>query len=294
MTTDRLVARCPAKVNLALRVLERRPDGYHDLDTVFQAVDLWDSLEIEAAEGLELVCDDPALPTGSANLALRAAALVRDRYRVSAGARLGLRKAIPVQGGLGGGSSDAAAALLLCTRFWGARAGRGELLEMAAELGADVPFFLTGGTARGRGRGDRVERLPFLGATLFLLGLPPFGISTAEVFARAATRLTLPGIGVSLPCLSAHKWPVENDFAFVVNDLEAVVFKGWPELVRFRDELLGAGAKRAVMSGSGSTVFGIYEEPGRLEEAMVGLKHRFPGWRLLATQAVEAAAHVVS
>ncbi len=164
---------------------------------------------------------------------------------------------------------------------------------MAAELGADVPFFLTGGTARGRGRGDRIERLPFVGGVGFLLGIPPFGISTEEVFARASRRLTLPGIGVSLPRLSAHKWPVENDFAFVVNDLEEVVFRGWPELVRFRGGLLGAGAKRALLSGSGSTVYGIYDEPSKLEEAMDVLKDRFPGWRLVATQAVEAAAHVV-
>ena len=108
----------------------------------------------------------------------------------------------------------------------------------------------------------------FAGATPVLLGCPPFGISTEEVFRRAGARLTLPENGVSVGLFSAHKWPVENDFAFAVNDLEEVVFNGWPELVRFRDHLLGAGARRALLSGRGSTVFGVYEQSGALEEAL--------------------------
>jgi len=293
LSRGRLQARCPAKVNLALRVVSRRPDGYHELDTVFQAVDLWDRLTIEAAEGLQLRCSDPGLPGGADNLVLRAAELLRQRFGIRAGARLMLEKAIPSRAGMGGGSSDAAAALLLCARFWGLRPDPEGLAAMAAELGADVPFFLVGGTARGRGRGDRVEPLPFIGPIRFLLGIPPFGISTAEVFDRVASRLTLPGNGVSLPPLSAHKWPVENDFAFAVNDLEKVVFRGWPELVRFRDDLVGAGAGPALLSGSGSAVFGVFDDPEALRDTLVGLSDRFPGWRLLAVRAVEAAAHVV-
>ena len=176
MTGEPRSVRCPAKVNLVLRVLGRRADGYHELDTLFQAVDLWDSLSIRGSERLTLHTDDPKLPVDESNLVLRAALLLRERFgRANLGGRLELGKTIPVRGGLGGGSSDAAAALLLCNRFWGLGVPAETLAELAAELGADVPFFLTGGTARGRGRGDEIEPLTFPGAAPIVLGCPPFG-----------------------------------------------------------------------------------------------------------------------
>jgi 4-diphosphocytidyl-2-C-methyl-D-erythritol kinase len=157
---------------------------------------------------------------------------------------------------------------------------------LAAELGADVPFFLTGGTARGRGRGDRVAPLPFAGDRSIVLGCPPFGVPTAEVFHRVAARLTLPGNGVSVPVLSAHKWPEEKDFGLFGNDLEEVVFAEWPELRGFRDALLKAGAGAALLSGSGSTVFGVFSGPGTADRAVQLLQSRFAGWRVLMTRFV--------
>jgi 4-diphosphocytidyl-2-C-methyl-D-erythritol kinase len=232
-------------------------------------------------------CDDPGLPLGEDNLVLRAAKLLRERHGSGVlGGRIALRKTIPVQGGLGGGSSDAAAALLLCNRRWGLGVGRADLEALAVELGADVPFFLTGGTALGRGRGDRVEPLDFAGARPVLLGCPPFGISTAEVFRRAGARLTLPGIGVSVGLLSAHKWREDNDFRLLANDLEGVVFEGWPELKGFRDALLEAGAGAALLSGSGSTVFGVFAEPGSAARAAKRVQTRFREWRVLTTRFV--------
>jgi len=291
-----LAARCPAKVNLALHVVDRRDDGFHELDTVFQAIDLWDRLEIRPQAGNDLVmtCDDPSVPTDERNLVLRAA----DRLRSSLsgplpGASFHLSKAIPAQGGLGGGSSDAAGALLLCSRFWGREVSPERLEELGATLGADVPFFLTGGTARGRGRGDRIEPLPFVGRIGILLGLPPFGISTQEVFEGVRTKLTLPRNGVNLPTFCERKWPGDKDFSFIANDLEHVVFGPWPELRRFRDQLLAEGAGAAVMSGSGSTVYGIYRETQDLDPVAVRLKDRFPDWRILPTRAIEDKAHVV-
>jgi 4-diphosphocytidyl-2-C-methyl-D-erythritol kinase len=279
--------RCPAKVNLVLRVLGRRPDGYHELETVFQAVDLWDSLTIRPARTLTLQCDDPLVSSKADNLVLRAARLLQERCRVPAsGGRFTLHKTIPLQGGLGGGSSDAAGALLLGNRHWSIGATREELAALGAELGADVPFFLTGGTALGRGRGDRIEPLPFAGERVVLLGCPPFGISTAEVFGRAASRLTLPGNGVSVPLLSAHKCPEENDFGLLANDLEAVVFEGWPELKGFRDALLEAGAGAALLSGSGSTVFGVFSGARAAARAESRVQNRFGGWRVLTTRFV--------
>jgi len=283
-----VVAHCPAKVNLVLRVLGRRSDGYHELDTVFQAVDLWDTLEIRAADGLRLTSDDPRLEVDEGNLVLRAARLLAERH--AGGPRHGalhLRKRIPVQAGLGGGSSDAAGALMLCNRFWSLGLGRKALEPLAGELGSDAPFFLTGGTASGRGRGERIEALPFVGETCVILGCPPFGISTAEVFERLDGRLTLPGNGVSVSLVSVHKWPKQNDFGFLTNDLETVVFEGWPVLRRFRDALVENGAAAALLSGSGSVVFGVF--PGRSRPTAVAerLGALFPEWRVSTTRFID-------
>lgn len=279
--------RCPAKVNLALRVLRRRPDDYHELDTVFQAIDLWDELSLWPDSRLSLRCSDPRLPADESNLVLRAARLLRERHgRDGLGGRLRLDKHIPAGAGLGGGSSDAAGALVLCARHWRLRLPAESLLELARELGADVPFFLVGGTARGTGRGDCIEALPPLPEVCFLLGIPPLAISTAEVFRALPSKLTLPGNGVNLPLFSAHKWPAENDFRFAINDLERVVFRRWPGLGRFRDALRDRGAVAALLSGSGSTVFAVFEDRARAEQAARGLAGQFGDWRLLPTGAV--------
>jgi len=289
----RLVARCPAKVNLALHVLDRRPDGYHELDTLFQTIDLWDTLEVRAGEGLAMSCDDAGLPTDGSNLVLRAAESLRQREGVSHGAIFHLRKSIPTRAGLGGGSSDAAAALLLCSRLWQLNCSPDQLRAVAAGIGSDVPFFLVGATARGTGRGERIEPVPAVRPLHLLLGCPPFGTSTAEVYRRASSRLTLPRDGVNLAIPTAHKWPGDNDFAFMVNDLEPVVFEVRPELRDFRDALLGAGARAAMLSGSGSTVYGVFcgEDEVRAVASRLGAVYR--GWRLLPSRTVAAAAHVV-
>lgn len=179
-------ALCPAKVNLALRVLDRRDDGFHELDTIFQAIDLFDEIRIAPSDDLTLACDQASLACDASNLVLKAAMLLRDWAGGELpGAALALSKRIPLQGGLGGGSSDAAGSLRLCARFWELDPPAEALLEIASDLGADVPFFLVGGTARGRGRGDRIEPLPYIGDLPILLGVPPFGVSTAEVFRRS-------------------------------------------------------------------------------------------------------------
>jgi 4-diphosphocytidyl-2-C-methyl-D-erythritol kinase len=289
-----MLARCPAKVNLALRVVGCRDDGYHELDTVFQAVDLWDTMEISDADSLSLTCDDPSLPVDGSNLALAAAGLLleADGGRLR-GAAIRLRKRIPARAGLGGGSSDAAGALLLCSHWWGMELSMEELAELGSRLGADVPFFLYGGTARGRGRGDIIERLPFIGETPILIGIPPFGISTSEVFSELRVRLTHPENGVSFPLLSAHKWKEENDFHIATNDLEPIVFESWPELEEFRDALWRAGASSALLSGSGSAVYGIFRDAGRMSAAEAELGSAFERWALIRTRAEKGAAHVV-
>ncbi len=293
MTPKAWTARCPAKINLSLRVLGRRPDGYHELDTVFQTIDLWDTLEIRSADRLTLECDDPRLPVDGSNLVLKAAErLSKSAPGSGAGAALRLSKGIPVGAGLGGGSSAAAAALMICSRLWDMALADDELAGIARDLGADVPFFLLGGTARGRGRGDDLTPLEPVPPRELLLGFPPFGIASAEVYRRLSARLTPPWNGVSLPPPSGHKWPEGKDFALAGNDLEAIVFEGWPELKRFRDALLATGARGALLSGSGSTVFGVFDHRSELGGALDELRSRFDNWTLVASRTAPEAIRI--
>jgi len=290
----RVGAACPAKVNLDLRVLGRRPDGYHDIRTVFQAIDLSDTLTVAPASDLSLMCDDPALPCDASNLVMRAARLLQNHGRVREGSAMSLSKRIPIAGGLGGGSSDAAGALLALSETWGLSLPLGDLERLGAELGADVPFFLHGGTAEGEGRGDRISPLPFAGPIRLLLGIPPFGVSAADAYTWADAHLTPVGKDVSVKRSTAGKLPLENDFRWGVNDLERGVFERWPGLLAFRDGLLREGARVALMSGSGSTVFGVFDDSGSLRRAAISLAARNPGWRLLPARAVPDAARVVA
>ncbi len=290
---------CPAKVNLHLAIGPRREDGYHQLATVFQAVGLWDILEAEPGGALELRCDDPALSCGDDNLVMRAARALQHRFDAgSLGARMVLRKAIPAGGGLGGGSSDAAGALVMLSRLWELDPSTEQLEDLAASLGSDVGFFLYGGTATGTGRGEKITPMPSIGERPIVLGFAPFPIATAEVYRRLAARrsgaptsLTPPGFSVNLQGLLA-KLVRENDFGPARNDLEEVVLDGWPELAEFRRELSEAGAVLALVSGSGSSVFGLFEGEGDAHAAAGELAKRFPRWRTVATRTVASGVRV--
>jgi 4-diphosphocytidyl-2-C-methyl-D-erythritol kinase len=183
---------------------------------------------------------------------------------------------------------------LLAARLWNVNWGRQQLAEVAAEIGADVPFFLVGGTARGRSRGDRIEPLPFAGRRPLVLGCPPYGISTREVYEGVTKRLTLPSNGVRLALPLAHNWWKGKDFDAWRNDLEPVAFDLRPDLAGLRDALLSAGAASAMLSGSGSTVFGVFDEDSQAARAAESLGACFPGFRLLVTHTIEVGAHLVS
>lgn len=253
-----------AKVNLDLAVLGRRPDGYHELRTIFQTVDLADDLEIELRErpGIDLAVSGADLPTGASNLAVQAAAAYLERWGAGLGAGLRLEKRIPVGGGLGGGSSNAAAVLSALDRLLGP-VGDDALLEIARSLGADVPYFLHGGTALGTGRGDEISLLPELPSRTLWLAVSSIACSSAEVFgALAADRGLTEGIVEPRIRFSVQGgglgWESVSEGS---NDLESVVFSRWPELEEAR-ETLARDARFARLSGSGSTLFAL-PEPGR-------------------------------
>jgi 4-diphosphocytidyl-2-C-methyl-D-erythritol kinase len=255
-----LRVRAHAKINLSLRIVGSAPDGYHALRTVFQSVALHDTLTFRERSGpFRLECDDPACPADETNLVWRAAEMIA-RAAGAAGAprdiAIRLAKRIPMQAGLGGGSSDAAAALRGFAALWGVRIPHARMHAMAAALGADVPFFLDGGTALGLDRGDEVYPLVDAPAAWVTLVLPGFGVSTRDAFGwwdhHAGSRDSAGSRG------SARSRGAHGAGADVLNDLEAVVVRHHPEIGRIVAALRRQGAGRAAMSGSGSAVFGLF------------------------------------
>jgi len=289
-----LRAMCPAKINLALHVAGRRPDGFHEIVTLFQAIDLWDALDGESADALTLTVSGSVIDAGESNLVLRAARLLKERVEAarSRGARLRLEKAIPVGAGLGGGSSNAAGALKLLNALWALGLGDSDLARFAAELGSDVPYFLVGGTALGTGRGEKIESLPAMRARPLVLASPPFGLSTPEVYRRLGAPLTVAKADVTVPRLFL-KFAEGNDFAAATNDLEAAVFEMCAELSVFRDALSESGAESALVSGSGSTVFGLFRAGTDVTPIVSDLRGRFPGWSFLASRTVASGVRIV-
>lgn len=253
----RLVVNASAKVNLTLEVLGKRPDGYHEIATVMQAVDLSDQVVLEDARSLMLETDAAGVPTGADNLVMRAAALLREAAGVDRGARIRLAKRIPVAAGLGGGSSDAAATLWGLNRLWGVRWGGERLSELAVRLGMDVPFFLGRGRALATGRGERIERLPGGGAYALVLVNPNIALPAREVYGRVTEAAFSDGARVPAMLKALERRNAAVVAASLYNGLETVVEPAWPVVGRIKAALASAGALGAVMSGSGPTVFGV-------------------------------------
>jgi 4-diphosphocytidyl-2-C-methyl-D-erythritol kinase len=242
---------------LALEVLGKRDDGYHEIATVLQAVDLFDRLTVDPAETLSLESDDPELPTDDGNLVMRAARLLQKAAGVDRGARLRLQKRIPVAAGLGGGSSDAAAALTGLNRLWGLRWPRPRLQELAVELGMDVPFFLGTGRAVARGRGEQLATLPGGGGYALVLVNPRTPLSTREVYGRVPPGWHEEPTGTDRVIEALRRRNPGVLAAALTNNLERVVEPVLPVIGRMKAALLAAGALGAIMSGSGPTVFGL-------------------------------------
>lgn len=253
----RLTLRASAKVNLSLEVLGKRPDGYHEVVTVMQAVDLYDRLTLEAAPTLSFSSDDPDLPTDERNLVMRAARLLKEAASVEAGARIELKKRIPVAAGLGGGSSDAAAALWGLNRLWKLRWTRARLMELAVGIGMDVPFFLGVGPALATGRGEHLKPLGKTGGYALVLVNPRVGLSTREVYGRVPAGWCAQPTGTAHVVDALRMRSAARVASALTNTLEGIVEPVLPVVGRIKAALLAAGALGALMSGSGPTVFGM-------------------------------------
>jgi 4-diphosphocytidyl-2-C-methyl-D-erythritol kinase len=272
-----------AKINLSLRVLGTRPDGYHDLRTVFQSIALHDDLTFRRHRGpLALTCDAADCPAGRANLVWRAAAAVwkaADRAGAPRGVAIHLTKRIPMQAGLGGGSSDAAAAIRGCGRLWGV--DRPVQRAIAATIGADVSYFLEGGTALGLDRGDRLFPLRDLRAAWVLVLIPPFGVSTRDAFRWFDARRP------------RRRRPIASDVDGPDwhNDLEDVVAARHGEISRLANVLRRAGAGHALMSGSGSAVVGLFAQRRTAVAAAARAEAGSPETRVVLTRTLGRAAY---
>jgi len=243
-----LIADAPAKINRELRVGGYRPDGYHDIRSRLVSIDLADRIEVSPGDAIEFFCEGLAAPAGESNLVMRAARLLASRLGTRAGARLYLEKRIPVGAGLGGGSSDAARALVLLARLWGARLSTTDLLPLAATLGSDVPFFLFGGEAEVSGRGERVTPLTDSPPEDLLLLVPPFAIPTSDVY--AAHRRLFTREGRTMP--SPLEIETSGNF-FGPNDLALAVLKTRSEMGILLDSARPF-ASECVITGSGSAI----------------------------------------
>ncbi len=246
-------------MNLRLRVLKKRNDGFHELETVFQELDWADEIQFTQSPEFSLEISGANLPTDDRNLIVRAArALALASGRELCG-KLCLSKTLPIQGGVGGGSSNGAVALLGLKRLWGLNWPVSQLEPLAAQLGADCPFFLHGGLARGIGRGDNIS--PLIGAIsgVFVLLVPDFGIETAWAFSEVRFPLTEVEKNVIFSPLRVSEEGEAYLQIYPCNDLENIVFRRYSKLQTWRDRLLELGANVSLMSGSGSTIFGIFD-----------------------------------
>lgn len=271
-----------AKINLDLRVLGTRPDGYHDLRTVFQSLALFDNVTVTVRRGpLTVTCDEPDIPTDRRNLVWKAASLLHRTATGKAAPRdllIDLRKRVPSEAGLGGGSSNAAMTLLALNQLWKLDLDLGSLSRIGARLGADVPYFLHGGTALGLGRGDDIYPLADMPPVHVVILRPGFGVSTADAYSWFDEERRRPKAAASRPVPPG--WPAWS--ASLRNDLEIPVVGHHPAIGRIRQSLIDAGATFAAMSGSGSAVFGLFERADAARRTANDLAR--PGWLSLHTR----------
>jgi 4-diphosphocytidyl-2-C-methyl-D-erythritol kinase len=273
-----------AKVNLDLRVLGSRPDGYHDLRTTFQSLALSDRVTVTVRKGpFAMTCDVPTIPTDRRNLVWKATSLLN---RVGARRRgeprdveIHLHKRIPSEAGLGGGSADAAATLMALNRLWKLHLDPETLSRVGARIGADVPFFFVGGTALGLGRGDEIYPLADLPTVHVVVLRPTFGVSTIDAYSWFDQENRRPRRDPP-PKPTPPGWPAWA--ATLRNDLEGPVIRHHPTIARIRQSLLDAGARVAAMSGSGSAVYGLFDRADAARRTAHDLAR--PGWTAVVTR----------
>lgn len=288
-----------AKINTGLKILGKRADGFHEIRTVYQTIDLHDSLSIALSPrpDIMLECSDPSLPGDRRNLVYRTCELWKAETKYKGGIRVSLTKRIPSGGGLGGGSSDAAATLLGLERLLGDKLAWPVRFRLAAALGSDVPLFLLGGRVLGCGRGEEVYPLAALPHRHCLVVHPGFSISTSEAYQRADREARLAAKEAMLTDESktrkVNRFGVWSQFPLeswgpAENDFEKFVFAKWPELGRVKRQFIRAGAETASLTGSGSALYALFVSARQLNQALSAVD---PKWRVFRARTVDRAAY---
>ena len=266
--------KAPAKINLLLDVLRKREDGYHDVEMVMTMVDLADRLEMEELPRDTIIISSQAgyIPLDEKNLAFQAAKLIKERYEVKQGVYIHLDKKIPVAAGLAGGSSDAAATLRGLNRLWRLGISDEELQRLGAELGSDVPFCVTGGTAIARGRGEKLETIENPPQCWVVLAKPPINVSTADVYGRLRAQHIQehPSLARMLQAIQGQDFHTLCES--LGNVLEDVTLPMHPEVQQLKEAMEKLGAEGVLMSGSGPTVFGLVSKESKIARIYNGLR----------------------
>ncbi|WP_068784349.1 4-(cytidine 5'-diphospho)-2-C-methyl-D-erythritol kinase [Paenibacillus phocaensis] len=270
----KIYEKAPAKINLMLDVLHKRPDGYHEVEMIMTMVDLADRLEMSALPRDTIIISSQAgyIPLDEKNLAFQAAKLIKERYNVQSGVYIHLDKKIPVAAGLAGGSSDAAATLRGLNRLWELDIPDEELKALGSELGSDVPFCVTGGTALATGRGEVLTPLPSPPQCWVVLAKPPINVSTAEVYSRLQAEQITHHPSASRMQEALEKRSFTDVCQELGNVLEQVTLQLHPEVAHLKEAMLRLGADGVLMSGSGPTVFGLVSKESKVSRIYNGLR----------------------
>lgn len=253
--------KAPAKINLALDVLSKRPDGYHDVAMIMQTIALYDTISVRSGfEGIKLTSDSSNIPVDETNIGYKAAHYLSTKYNVKRGAHIHIEKRIPVAAGLAGGSTDAASVLKLLNKVWDLKLSKAELMDAGKKLGADVPFCIQGGTCLAEGLGEKLTVIKSIPDCYILLAKPNVGVSTKDVYQGLKHQEV-----EERPNIPAILQAIENQnlreiSSFMGNVLETVTTKMHPIIVELKQKLIENGAVGSLMSGSGPTVFGIFED----------------------------------
>ena len=269
----KLLVKAPAKINLALDVLHKRSDGYHEVEMIMTTIDLADRIELTLLnqDKIHILSHNRYVPDDQRNLAFQAAQLLKDRFNVKKGVLISIEKTIPVAAGLAGGSSDAAATLRGLNKLWDLGLSMDELAELGSEIGSDVSFCVYGGTALAKGRGEVITELPAPPTCWVILAKPFIGVSTAEVYRRLdVNRTNHPDIAGMIEAINNHDY--QKVCGKVGNVLENVTLTLHPEVAQIKEQMKRFGADAVLMSGSGPTVFGIVQHDSRMHRIYNGLR----------------------
>jgi 4-diphosphocytidyl-2-C-methyl-D-erythritol kinase len=275
-----------AKINWFLNVLGKREDGFHEICTAFQTVSLGDYLTFSENDEILLTCDNSEIPTDESNLIFKAALELQETFKIKKGVKIHLEKNIPSPGGLGGGSSDAAIALFGLVKLWNIETKFENIFEIAEKLGSDVPFFLSGGTALGVGRGTNLHKIDEVVEKFLLIVTPNINVSTADAFGRLNAPNLTKNVSKSIlkTCFDEAE-KLKSSQQTLKNDFEKVIFNIHPEIKRVKDTLLNHKATQVLMSGSGASVFAIFENDETRQATMKALEVE-KNWRQFAVATI--------